>query len=188
MGVAIIHPGSGNITSLGDALARLGQPFSVVKTPQDVSADVLFLPGQGRFGTVAQFLWDQGWQPFLQDWLAQGKRLVGICVGMQVLFEGSEEDPTVPGLGFFTGILEKLSGITPMMGWAQVEWLQAGWPKGAGYFVNSFVMRQSAFALGRTQYDRTFCSAVQKESCLAFQFHPEKSGAFGAEVLKKCLD
>jgi len=110
--VAVIDLNSGNLLSLETAIKAAGCPLTTVKKPNPdllIECDVLVMPGQGRFAYVMQQIDDKGWRDFLLEWVRNGKRLVGICVGMQVLFEGSEEDPDAMGLGLFKGRCQKLS-------------------------------------------------------------------------------
>ena len=187
--IAVLNPQSGNITSICDALARLGREVRVVQTPDQLGeAGQIVLPGQGRFGAVMTFLKDNGWVATLRNWAASGRPLFGICVGMQVLFDASEEDPGIPGLGIIDGEIKRLnSPKQPMIGWSRVHWLAQGFPDGAAYFVNSYVLQHHPNALAITSYGERFCCALARGSVMAVQFHPEKSGAWGQELLKKCL-
>lgn len=189
MAIGVIHPGSGNLTSLCDAFDRLERPYRVCQNPDDLNGiEILVLPGQGRFGPTVSYLRQNGWAAMLRQWLGEDRPFLGICVGMQVLFEASEEDPAVPGLGLFPGRLKRLDARPlPMMGWAEVNWQQPGWPPGMAYFVNSYVLPDSPFCLATTAHGGGFCSAIRRGRCLAFQFHPEKSGPWGKEVLAPCL-
>lgn len=189
MTVGIVFPGSGNITSLCDCMDRLGKPHRVLAEPDFNGIKQLILPGQGRFGTVMSYLEKNCWRKPLQEWVDSGKTLIGICVGMQVLFESSEEDPGVSGLGFLKGKVGVLEARKrPMMGWAEVVWSKDFFANGAAYFVNGYVVKQSEDALAKTDNEGFFVSAVQRENLLGFQFHPEKSGFWGKELLATCLD
>lgn len=188
--IGIINPGSGNITSICDALERLNRNYKVLSQSVDTEGlGQILLPGQGRFGAVMNYLSESGWDLALKAWVNSGKPLFGICVGMQVLFESSEEDPGVAGLGIFPGKVTKLNAPKqPMMGWATVHWKEgSSLPAGAAYFVNSFVVCQTDVSLATTNYGETFSSAVSKDQVCGFQFHPEKSGAWGKEVMNQCL-
>ena len=188
MTIGILNPKSGNITSICDALVRLGRPYRVLDKPELEGIDRILLPGQGRFGAVMRYIRSHGWAGPLLDWSARGKPILGICVGMQVLFESSDEDPGVEGLGIFKGHVVRLDAPKqPMIGWARVHWLAGGFPDGAAYFVNSYVVKGHPGALAVTEYGGRFCSAVARDNILAFQFHPEKSGRWGKELLERCL-
>ena len=188
MTIAILDPDSGNITSICDALERLKRPYRVLKEPDLDGIDQILLPGQGRFGSVMHFIRRNGWATPLRDWAAHQKPILGICVGMQILFESSEEDPGMEGLGIFKGRITKLeSPKQPMIGWARVHWLAGGFRNGAAYFVNSYVVKGHPNALAVTEYGNRFCSVVACDNIYAFQFHPEKSGQWGKELLEQCL-
>ena len=186
MTVAIVNPGSGNITSICDALSRLNRSFRVLETPSLQGIGQIVLPGQGRFGPVMRFLRERGWVQPLRQWVEEGKPLVGICVGMQALFEGSDEDPDVPGLGIFRGRSEKLAGPKhPMIGWARVHW--RGGKESSAYFVNSYAVPSHPRSIATTTYGNAFCAAIAQDGVRAYQFHPEKSGVEGKELLASCL-
>lgn len=188
MTIGVVNPKSGNITSICDTLDRLNRSYRVLSQPDLEGVDQILLPGQGRFGAVMRYLREHQWVEPLRDWCAQGKPLVGICVGMQVLFQESEEDPNEPGLGVFNGKITRLqSPKQPMIGWATVHWAREGYPQGAAYFVNSFVATEAEEAIAHTQYGQRFCAAVARGAITAFQFHPEKSGQWGKELLEQCL-
>ena len=188
MTVGIINPGSGNITSVCDSLGRLNLSYKVLEHPELEGINHLLLPGQGRFGAVMNYLAEHQWVDPLRQWYADGKPILGICAGMQVMFETSEEDPGIEGLGILAGEVKRLeSPKQPMIGWARVHWEQSGYPEGAAYFVNSYVIAQSEAAIGYTTYGMRFVCAVQQGSLTAFQFHPEKSGTWGKELMAKCL-
>ncbi|VAW47069.1 Imidazole glycerol phosphate synthase amidotransferase subunit [hydrothermal vent metagenome] len=220
--VGIIDLNSGNLLSMQTAIETAGCELITIQKPSSEllnDLDVLVMPGQGRFAYVMEQIIDSGWHDFLLEWCRNGKRLIGICVGMQVLFEGSDEDPEAVGLGLFPGRCHKLSHPkTPMVGWAKLRNLKlamsvvgsrseseqsfnqtnpsstAGFlakPKRRAarfdtyaYFVNSFAIPECPFATAKVNYGDEFCAAVQRGNLYGFQFHPEKSGAFGKELIK----
>lgn len=188
--IGVIRPDSGNITSICDALERLEKPYVLLEKPEGLErVKALLLPGQGRFGAVMQFLERSGWDVALRDWCAVDKPLIGICVGMQVLFESSDEDEGIRGLGILEGHVARMQAPKhPMIGWSQVYWKQIGFPEGAAYFVNSYAVYDSPHLLGEAVYGAPFAAAVRRGNVTAFQFHPEKSGAWGKELLRVCLD
>ncbi|MDJ0840326.1 MAG: imidazole glycerol phosphate synthase subunit HisH [Acidobacteriota bacterium] len=186
--IGIVQPDSGNITSVCDALERLGRNFKLLRTPQLEGIDQLLLPGQGRFGAVMSYLRENGWVEPLREWIAADKPILCICVGMQVLFEGSDEDPHEPGLGIFQGRVTRLdSPKHPMIGWSRVHWSKEGFREGAAYFVNSYGVSDHPETIATTTYGATYCVAVQRGNTAAFQFHPEKSGVWGKELMDQCL-
>ncbi len=187
--IGVLHPDSGNLTSVRDACARLGRPCEILRKPADLEGvGQIVLPGQGRFGAVMEYLRRRQWVDPLRRWIADDKPLFAICVGMQALFEESEEDPGVPGLGVMSGRVTRLqSPKRPMMGWANVHWRRDGYPQGAAYFVNGFVVADCEEAVAYTEYGARFCAAAARGSLFAAQFHPEKSGAWGKELMDRCL-
>ncbi|CAM2009476.1 imidazole glycerol phosphate synthase subunit HisH [Acanthopleuribacter pedis] len=185
--IGIVQPDSGNITSICDSVARLGLDYRLLPEPQLDGITHLILPGQGRFGAVMRYLHRTGWADALTQWVADGKPLVGICVGLQVLFQSSAEDDD-PGLGILPGRVEWVQAPKrPMMGWAPVAFNNIDLPDGDAYFVNSYVVPESEHAVATVTYGASFAAAVARDNVVAFQFHPEKSGAWGQEVLGLCL-
>lgn len=186
--VGIIDLNSGNLLSIKTAIEKADCDWQVVgKADSELlnTVDVLVMPGQGRFAYVMNQIDALGWRDFLFEWCRNGKRLVGICVGMQVLFEGSEEDPATLGLGLFKGQCQKLSHPkTPMVGWARLRSQKPSLKDGFAYFVNSFAVYDSPFCTAKVSYGHEFCAAVQRGNLYGFQFHPEKSGNFGKELIK----
>lgn len=187
MKAGIINLNSGNLLSLVSAVEKCGFETTIIDNPSD-DFDVLVMPGQGRFGFICEQLDKQNWRDFILGWIAQGKRFIGICVGMQVLFEGSEENPNAQGLSILKGTLQKLKHPkTPMVGWAQLNSQDIFYNQQFVYFVNSYGIAQNKYSLASVSYGNEFSALVQKDNVYGFQFHPEKSGKFGLQVLKKCL-
>lgn len=188
MTIAVVHPDSGNITSICDALERLGRPFRLQREPDLAGIGQILIPGQGRFGAVMRYLKSSGWDEVLRQWAGQDRPLLGICVGMQILFEGSDEDPEQPGLAILPGRITALDyPKRPMIGWSRLHWKTPDYPAGAAYFVNGYGLARHADCIAHTTYGTRFCAAVARGAIMAFQFHPEKSGAWGKELLQQCL-
>jgi imidazole glycerol phosphate synthase glutamine amidotransferase subunit len=187
--VGVVKPDSGNITSICDCLERMGRDYQLLETPQDLDRfSGLLLPGQGRFGAVMRYLNRTGWREALTQWCLEDKPLIGICVGMQVLFDSSDEDEE-PGLGILVGHVKRMDAPKhPMIGWAELDWKADGLPEGAAYFVNSYAVYETPYVLGEATYRKPFVAAVRRGNLTAFQFHPEKSGNFGKELMNLCLD
>lgn len=186
--IGLLDTQAGNLTSVRAALDRIGLAHRTLWDVETDGLDALLVPGQGRFGAVMASLDERGWRDALLAWHAEGRRLVGICVGQQILFEGSDEDEGAEGLGILNGRAERLDfPKRPMVGWAPVEWADDSFPAGDAYFVNSFATRRSDDALAETVYGERFVSAVRNGNTVAVQFHPEKSGAWGQQVLAQLL-
>ncbi len=189
---AIINTGAGNLTSLSQAISRINASAIIINNANEflsTSFSRIIIPGQGRFGSVMENLQKTGLDKMLQQWRQQGKPILGICVGMQIFFENSDEDPEVAGFGWLEGRAQKLNfPKRPMVGWCEIESKKQQLPTGTAYFVNSFAIKESCSCIANSEYGERFCSAVEKENLTGVQFHPEKSSRYGLEVLKKCLD
>ncbi len=197
MTIAILDYGAGNLRSVELAFARLGVPTIVTNDAATaIQADGLVLPGVGAFADAMHALRASGLIPALEHAKATGKPLLGICLGMQALFEGSEEGEGVEGLGFVKGYVRRLpdaEGLKiPHMGWNDIHGekespLLEGLPdEPYVYFVHSFACfaDDPADVLTTTDYGVRFCSAVQRGNIFGTQFHPEKSGRVGEQMLK----
>ncbi|MEE4243803.1 MAG: imidazole glycerol phosphate synthase subunit HisH [Kangiellaceae bacterium] len=188
--ITIVNTQAGNLYSLKAALEKIGNKVVIADTPDQVVGEKLVIPGQGRFGTVMSNLTKNDWVPFLNQWREQHKLILGICVGMQIFFEGSAEDPDAIGLGWFEGKAAKLDfPKKPMVGWAPltIEKDQS-LPSGMPYFVNSYAIREAKQCIAQTTYGETFCAAVKQDNICGFQFHPEKSSQYGLEILASQLN
>ena len=195
MKIAIIDYGMGNLHSAAKALEKVGAQVSVTRDPELVrQADKVVLPGVGAFGDCMKNLNERGLAPVIHEVIAAGKPFLGICVGLQMLFEGSEEDPGVAGLGIFKGLVRKIvaPGLkVPHMGWNSLA-LQAASPLFQGlppaayvYFVHSFhaVPTDESCITAVTDYGGQVTAAVGRGLIQAVQFHPEKSSAVGLKIL-----
>jgi imidazole glycerol phosphate synthase glutamine amidotransferase subunit len=190
MSVAIIDLGLGNIASVQAVFQKLGVSHRRIKSPQEQTVqEPLVLPGQGRFGQVMTALRQQGWEPPLKRLLEDGTPFLGICIGMQVLYEDSEEDPGVAGLGLFSGHVQALDlPKTPVMGWARVHWQGVAFSDGDAYFVNSYAVDSGAQGVcAHVEAGRPFAAACGQKRLLATQFHPEKSSFWGQEVVRQWM-
>ncbi|BDU71717.1 imidazole glycerol phosphate synthase subunit HisH [Mesoterricola silvestris] len=190
--IGIVDYGCGNLRSLENALEFLGLESRRVSAREDVLAmDRLILPGVGNFGHAGAELARRGLGASLRERAGLGRPLLGICLGMQLLFEGSEEAPETEGLGLLPGRSELFADPAlkvPHMGWSAVEF---GELSGAAYFVHSYFLpglsgdRPAQVATAR--YGRPFLAGFRSGSLAGFQFHPEKSGAYGLNLLKEAL-
>lgn len=198
MNLAVIDYGMGNLGSLTRTLVVVGAPVKVVQDPSELaSAEGIVLPGVGAFSEGMAQLEQRGWIPVLQDAALQGKPMLGICLGMQLLADQGCEGGTTAGLGIIPGRVERMhtrgeNERLPHVGWNEVcrdqdNPLFEGIPNGADfYFVHSyhFVLESHANALTRTPYCGGFWSSIGKGRVFGVQFHPEKSSQFGRQLLK----
>ena len=195
MKITIIDYGMGNLHSAAKALEKVGAQVTVTRDPELVrQADKVILPGVGAFGDCMKNLNERGLAPVIHEVIAAGKPFLGICVGLQMLFEGSEEDPGVAGLGIFKGMVRKIAapGLKiPHMGWNNLEYrtsssLFQGLPPAAYvYFVHSYhaVPTDESCITAVSDYGGQVTAAVGQGLVQAVQFHPEKSSAVGLKIL-----
>ena len=185
--VLIVNTRAGNLYSLRACIERLGFDVIIAATPSKENYSNIVIPGQGRFGTVMQNLKIDGWLEYLNQQRARGKRIFGICVGMQIFFERSAEDPDAAGLGWLQGeVIAPHFPKKPMVGWAPLE--SDIWPNQTLYFVNSYAVKNSNAAIATTTYGENFCAAIKQKNIFGVQFHPEKSGAAGSELVRQILE
>ena len=194
--VYIVDFGAGNLRSVQKAFEHVGVPAAVGSDPSKIkAAPALVLPGVGAFGAAVSQLWNrQLAEPMLLR-IEAGVPFLGVCLGLQLLFEWSEEDPGVPGLGVLRGDVRALppTAKVPHIGWNQVQFCRSsdlfdGIPDGSAfYFVHSYavVPRSPRHVLAMTEYGGiTFVSAVEADNVAAVQFHPEKSSALGLRLYR----
>jgi imidazole glycerol-phosphate synthase subunit HisH len=189
--IAILDYGMGNLHSVERAIERVGGTAETTGEPEVVArADALVVPGVGAFGACMRNLARPGLDRAVREFANGGRPVFGVCLGMQVLFERSEEDPG-DGLGLLTGGSRKLPpGVkVPHMGWNDVEWIQThpyvdGIPSRTKfYFVHSFAPDVIAgITIGVSEHGRPFSAVVARENVFATQFHPEKSADAGLQV------
>ena len=192
--VGIIDYGVGNLRSVEKAFAAVGCD-AVVSADEDILQTVerLVLPGVGAFGACMKALTERGFDQLVCERVAQGTPVLGVCVGMQMLFEESEEFGRTRGLGLLRGRVIRFSGdlVVPQVGWNQIRQrlahpLLQGIADGAFfYFVHSYYCEpaDSSVVLGETDYGVAYASAVAHENVSGVQFHPEKSQAAGLRLL-----
>jgi glutamine amidotransferase len=197
--IALVDYGAGNLTSVRKALTTLGAKY---ETPRDPSACAtasgLIVPGVGNFAATAVL--EGPWRDTIADAVRRGTPLLGICVGMQWLFEGSDEAPGVRGLGVLPGQIQRLEGDAgkrlkiPHVGWNALEFkksarLLAGLDSGAQvYFTHSFAAPVTSACAAATTHANTFASAVEEGNVFGVQFHPEKSSDAGLRILRNFLE
>jgi glutamine amidotransferase len=194
--VVLVDYGSGNLRSLRAAMERAGAEVTVAADPATVaSARRLMVPGQGAAGPTMATLRRTGLEKAIREAVADGAYLLGVCVGLQLLFDASDEDAT-PCLGFLPGRVERLDGAArlPHMGWNDVEpvgpphALAAGLPACA-YFAHSYAVRDAGpAAVAETEVDgERFTSVVAAGRVAGAQFHPERSAGAGLAMLRGFL-
>ncbi|MFZ5803017.1 MAG: imidazole glycerol phosphate synthase subunit HisH [Candidatus Omnitrophota bacterium] len=199
--IVIVDYGMGNLRSVSKALEHLGAGVKVSSLPSDIDrARKLVLPGVGAFGDAVKGLQERGLFDAVLDYLENHRPFLGICLGLQLLFESSEEDPTVQGLGVIRGTIRKFRSRSvkiPHMGWNQVNWMDEhplleGIPNQSYfYFVHSYYAspHDSGLVAGVTEYGEDhFAAVIAEGNLLATQFHPEKSQEAGLVLLKNFVD
>jgi len=195
--LALIDYGSGNLRSAEKALARVGAAVQIVNRPADVlTADAVVLPGVGAFGDCVKNLTQLGLDASIRQFIQTGKPFLGICVGLQMLFESGAESPGVPGLGILPGTVPRFAGGSlkvPHMGWNRLHIRQPACPLLAGiadgssvYFVHSYygAPRNDSLVAATTEYGVEFAAVIWSGNVFATQFHPEKSQAVGLQMLE----
>jgi len=195
--IGVLDYGMGNLGSVRNACAVLDAPATLLTDPAGLgSVDSLLVPGQGAFRDCMNHLEDRGWVEPLREWIAADRPFFGICMGLQLLFEASEESPGQAGLGVLPGTVRKFPetpGLkVPQMGWNRCALKAADpfFPQDLDgrhfYFVHSYhVPRVEAdWVAGTTEYGVSYVSAVSFGNCHAVQFHPEKSQRDGLALLR----
>ena len=193
--IAVLDYGIGNLRSAEKALQHVGADAFLVSDPdQAAAATGVVLPGVGNFGRCMDALRASGLADVALDAVAQGKPFLGICVGMQMLYDGSDESPGVPGLGILPGVVGRLPDDVkrPQMQWNRLVMTEAGrgHPLVAGlgcepwvYFVHSYAAPMSEDVIATCEYGGPLVAAAGRDGVWATQFHPEKSGPTGLALL-----
>lgn len=195
--IALIDYGGGNVGSLIAALERRGARFALTEDPRDVArADAAILPGDGAFGATLDALRERGLDGAVRDAIRAGRPFLGICVGMQVLFDSSDEYGGAVGLGILPGEVRRFTHAprVPHMGWNDLA-IERTHPFAAGvsdgawaYFLHSYRVTGAGEALvASCEYGERFAAVVARDNVMATQFHPEKSRATGARLLDNFL-
>ena len=172
----------GNLRSVAKALEAVGAEVAVTSDPKQVAgSDKLCVPGQGIFGRCVANLRDAGLDRLIADWIADGRPYLGICLGMQVLFDTSEENGPLPGLGLLSGPVVKIppSVRVPHIGWNEVNTEYY-------YFDHSYAVRplDPTIVTGWCDHGGSFAAMISSGPILGVQFHPEKSAAAGLALLE----
>jgi glutamine amidotransferase len=213
--IALIDYGAGNLTSVRKALTSLGAEFATPAAPEECTRfSALIVPGVGHFAATAALVGP--WRDAIGAAVRTGTPLFGICLGMQWLFEGSDEAPEVPGLGVLPGRVVRLQGNSeerlkiPHVGWNSLQFqcganpgshgepgtlappgskLLAGLETGAHvYFTHSYAAPVTTDCVAATTHAETFSAVVERDNVFGVQFHPEKSGDAGLRIIRNFLE
>lgn len=199
--IAVIDTGICNLRSVTKALEAVGANVRVVRTPEEIAAAKpkgLVLPGVGALRDCVAVLRERKLDTTVRDWIAADRPFLGVCLGMQALFDESEEGGGVKGLGIFGGRVQRFRRPAefkiPHMGWNRVRFAQERSPLAAGlreggdefYFVHSFhcAPADRELVLAECDYGGEFCAAIGRGRVFATQFHPEKSQAKGLQLYR----
>lgn len=200
--IEVIDYKAGNLTSVLKTLNYLGAQTHVTQSPDDVRrASKIVLPGVGHF-QATQLLSDLGLTEAVRESAAKGTPFLGICVGLQWLFEGSTEAPQAPGLGHFAGACERFPATfngaelkSPHVGWNSLENIGSGSKLLRGvqnggfvYYTHSWRAPVVDATAAVTNYGGAFTAVVERDNVMGVQFHPEKSAAVGLQVLKNFME
>jgi len=188
--IGILDYGMGNLRSVARAVERVGGlgAGEIVAEPAEATRfDALIVPGVGAFGACMRNLAAAGLDTTVREFVANDRPVLGVCLGLQVLYEAGDESPNQPGLGLLDGRVAKLpAGVkVPHMGWNEVTWtadhpLTRNIPSGTRmYFVHSYAAETGPDTVGTTEYGTKFSAAIARGRLFATQFHPEKSGDAG---------
>ncbi len=199
--IAIIDYGAGNIQSVSKALKHIGCDAFITRDKEQIlNADGALLPGVGSFGKTVDTMDSFGLKDTTVEFIKSGKPFMGICLGLQLLFDKSEESPEAEGLKIFEGAIRKIpsgSGLKiPHIGWNSID-IKKGNRLFKGidqnsyvYFVHSYFLdaKDKNIVAAQTDYGVKIDAAVEKDNVFATQFHPEKSGETGLKILKNFVD
>jgi len=195
--IALLDYGAGNVGSVLKAIRYLGYEAEVAERPEQLArASKLIFPGQGHFAAMMRALDERQLAEPLRDFIGVGKPFLGICLGLQALYEGSEEAPGIPGLGLLPGRVSRFQGVfkIPHVGWSQlriarpVRALEGIMDGSFVYFCHSYYGPLTQESVAITDYGQQFACVVEKDNVWAVQFHPEKSADAGLKVLSNFLD
>ena len=194
---AVLDYEAGNVRSAEKALLRAGaSAFITGDVAAAAAADLLVVPGVGHFGQCARHFRAAGFEDLVRRWLADERPLLGICVGMQILYASSDEDPAAEGLGLLPGHVRRLPGdvVVPHMGWDTVRVIRddpavAPLDGQRCYFTHSYYAdpADDAHVIAVCDYGPGFPCVVRTGSALGVQFHPEKSSDVGAALLRSVV-
>ena len=196
--IGIIDYGMGNLGSVSNACRFLELDAKIITRRQEMdSCRAVVLPGVGAFGDCMKHLAEHDFVSAIEDWVQAGKPFMGICLGLQALFDSSDESPGIPGLGIFPGTVKRFDLPSelkvPQIGWNRINEVQPDCPMFDGiangsffYLVHSYYVcpDDKSIVAGETEYGIDYCTCIWKDSVFATQFHPEKSQAAGLRMLR----
>jgi imidazole glycerol phosphate synthase glutamine amidotransferase subunit len=195
--IGVIDYGAGNLGSVMNALARLGVSARLISEPEAFPAyDKIIFPGDGHFAAAAAALRASGCAQAVREWIAADKPFLGICIGLQLLLDHSEEAPDEAGLGIVSGAVRRFPcRKVPQIGWNSTEArpesrLFKGIPNGSFfYYIHSYYADplDDAVRAASAEYALPYCAAIERGALAATQFHPEKSGGAGLALLANFL-
>jgi imidazole glycerol phosphate synthase glutamine amidotransferase subunit len=200
--IGVIDYGAGNLGSVMNALGRLGVPARFIEGPERLSAyEKVIFPGDGHFATAMASLERSGYAQAIGEWIAADKPFLGICIGLQLLFDSSEEAPPVDGkpvrgLGVIRGTVRRFPGRkVPQIGWNSTEARSHSVlfkdlaPNSFFYYIHSYYAdpQDSAVTAATADYYLRYCASIERGALVATQFHPEKSGGIGLRLLENFL-
>jgi imidazole glycerol phosphate synthase glutamine amidotransferase subunit len=195
--IVLLDYGAGNVGSVLKAVQYLGFPAQPVSSPELLAgAEKIILPGQGHFGAMMKALADRRLLDELRKKIAARTPYLGICLGLQALYESSEEAPAVTGLGMLRGKVTRFQALpkVPQVGWNQLQIRRAdGLFRSIAdgsfvYYCHSYYGPVTPESVAVTEYGETYAAGVQKGNLWAVQFHPEKSGEVGLRILRNFLE
>src|SRR5579862_2618877 len=195
--IAVLDYGGGNVGSVLKAIEYLGKFGQRVDRATELkNADKVIFPGQGHFGAMMKGLASREMLDPLRDFVASGKPFLGICLGLQALYQASEEAPKVAGLGILPDKVRKFEGVfkIPHVGWSQISVkpetkLFHGVSDGSFvYYCHSYYGPVTPESCAITEYGQRFAAGIEMNNVWAVQFHPEKSGDVGLQVLRNFLE
>lgn len=191
--ISIIDYGAGNLRSVQNTLSEIGAPYRLIDSVDEIrDAEKLVLPGVGHFGQMMRAIDAMRLREPILEYVRGGRPFFGICVGMQGLFEGSEEAEGVAGLGIIPGRLHRFGAEVrvPHMGWNEIRpvansrLLANIGPRPYVYFANSYYAPVVAESAATCDYTKDFSAAVERDNVFGVQFHPEKSGPLGLAIMR----
>ena len=200
--IGVIDYGAGNLGSVMNALKRLSVPARFAADPQDLSPssspfEKIIFPGDGHFATAMASINKSGYAQAIKEWIKADKPFLGICIGLQLLFETSEEAPDTQGLSVINGTVRRFPGRkVPQIGWNQTSARKESkifrglTENSFFYYIHSYYADpvDNSLTAAQTDYYVRYCCAVERGALAAVQFHPEKSGAAGLTLLQNWVE